>query len=186
MTIYAQTQSLLSIRRTSFTRDCFLIAMASLLIALCAPIAIPLPFTPVPVSIQPHVCLFLGAVLGSKRGALAVLGFLAQGSLGLPVFAGGVANLAWAIGPKAGYRLGYVFATFLTGILVERCKGDKSAKTLFGSMALGNLVIYALGSLHLSAFVGYPKAFILGVLPFLLGDALKLLAATRVLKALRV
>ena len=172
-------------RSSSLLRDAIIVLGASLIIGLFAKVAIPLPFTPVPLATQAQVCLFLGALLGSKRGALAVLLFLIQGSLGLPVFATGLANITWLFGAKGGYLLGYLFGTFLTGYLVERCK-EKTSKTLFFHMALGNLVIFTLGYLHLSAFVGFVPALVLGVLPFLLGDAFKLLLAVRALKALRV
>lgn len=186
MSIMTRVETLLSVKDSSLARDAFIVLAASALIGLCAKIAVPLPFTPVPLAVQAQVCLLLGALLGSKRGSLAVLFFLVQGSFGLPVFATGAANMAWVIGPRGGYLLGYLFGTFLTGYLVERIKGEKTAKQMFSCMALGNLVIFVLGWLQLSAFLGMGTALLLGVLPFLLGDALKLLASTRVLKSLRV
>jgi len=89
MTILTHSEDRLTSSTSSSIRNFLSIVAASILIALCAPIVIPLPFSPVPIALQPHVCLFLGAFLGSKRGALAVLGFLMQGALGLPVFAKG-------------------------------------------------------------------------------------------------
>lgn len=172
-------------QRTTFIQDALIVLGASLLIGLFAKVAIPLPFTPVPLATQAQVCLFLGALLGSKRGALAVLLFLIQGTLGLPVFATAVTNITWAFGVKGGYLLGYLFGTYLTGYLVERSK-ERSSKEVLLYLGAGNLVIFILGYLQLSAFVGFWQALLLGVLPFLVGDALKLLVTLRALKALRV
>jgi biotin transport system substrate-specific component len=163
-------------------RNLLSVVAASILIGLCAPIAIPLPFSPVPIALQPHVCLFLGAFLGSKRGALAVLAFLMQGALGLPVFANGASGILWLFGPTGGYLMGYLVGAFLTGYLIERKKGECTMKRVFLAMAAGNIAIFILGWLQLSRFIGPGTAFTVGVLPFLLGDFLKLSLAGRVLR----
>ena len=128
--------------------------------------------------------LFLAAVLGSKRGAFATLAFLVQGTMGLPVFAGGNSGLLCLAGPTGGYLLGYVAAAYLTGYLVENMK-QRSAVRAFFAMTAGNALIYLFGVAGLSTFIGFTPAFMLGVLPFIIGDFLKLLIATRAMKALR-
>ena len=182
MTTYTRTDSLLVWESSSRARDVFIVVLASILISLCGPISISLPFTPVPLAIQAHVCLLLGVLLGSKRGALAVVGFLIQGACGLPVGAKGGAGLAWIFGPTGGYLLGYIIGTFVTGYLVERMR-TRSRRAVFCAMAIGNLIVYALGCLHLSRFIGGEMALTLGILPFLIGDFLKLSFATKLYPA---
>ncbi len=82
--------------------------------------AIQLPFSPVPITGQTMAVLLVGALLGSRRGALAVLAYIAEGLAGLPVFAGGAAGLARLFGPTGGYLVGFVAAAFLVGWLAER------------------------------------------------------------------
>jgi biotin transport system substrate-specific component len=154
----------------------------SILIALFAPIAIPLPFSPVPIAFQGFVCLLLGALMGSRMGSLAVLAFLLQGAVGLPVFALGNAGMAVLLGPKGGYLVGYVLGAWLTGYLIER-SGSKSLRQATLAMAIGNLAIYLCGLSQLSLFVGIERVFLLGMFPFIIGDCFKLCVAYRVLKA---
>ncbi len=152
-----------------------LIFAASLFIALMAHVRLPLPFTPVPVTGQTFAVLVVGAVLGSRRGTAAVLAYLAEGLLGLPVFAGG-AGLAYALGPTGGYLLGFVAAAFLTGLLAER-GGDRRFASAWVGFLLGEAAIYALGVPWLAHFVGFPQAVAMGLLPFIVGDLAKALVA---------
>ncbi|MBS3904104.1 MAG: biotin transporter BioY [Simkania sp.] len=186
MSTLTQIEQRYPIQNSWCARDALMIVAASLLISLCAPIAIPLPFTPVPLAIQAQVCLFFGVLLGSKRIALAVMGFLLQGACGLPVFAKGATGLAYLFGPTGGYLLGYLLGAFITGYLVEKKTGERTMRSVFLAMAAGNLVIFVLGWLQLSRFIGMNSAVILGVLPFLLGDFLKLCFAGRFLKTLKI
>jgi biotin transport system substrate-specific component len=169
----------------SFFRNAVSVIAGGLLIAMCSPIAIPLPFSPVPIALQPHVCLFLGAYLGSKRGALAVLAFLAQGAMGLPVFANGASGVLWLFGPRGGYLMGYLIGAFLTGYLIEKAKSASPMKKVFLAMAAGNAAIFFFGWLQLSRFIGPTQAFLLGVLPFLITDFLKLSLASRLIDRFR-
>jgi biotin transport system substrate-specific component len=168
----------------SFLPDALIVIGSSILIGLFAHISIPLPFTPVPISMQPHVVLLLAALLGSKRGALATIAFVAQGAIGMPVFAGGKAGILALVGPTGGYILGYIAAAYIVGYLVENLKGKKISSVFF-SMATGNFVIYLFGMAWLSTFVGVNKAFVLGVLPFLLGDLFKLVIAAKAFKTFK-
>ncbi|MES2122110.1 MAG: biotin transporter BioY [Chlamydiota bacterium] len=155
-----------------------------MIISLFSPFIIRLPFTLVPIATQGTVVLLLAALLGSKRGALAVLAFLFQGAIGLPVFAGGSAGVMALAGPCGGYLLGYVVGAYITGYLMER-SSVRSASTSLMAMAVGNAAIFGFGWAWLSCFIGMKSALIGGVLPFLPGDLLKLLIATRSLKSLR-
>lgn len=161
----------------------FIVLGTSCLIALLSRISIPLPFSPVPLALGPHACLFVGALLGSRLGAWSVLLYLFQGAIGLPVFALGQGGLAVLMGPRGGYLIGYLIAAWLTGYLIEK-SGAKTFRQTFSAMAIGNLVIYLCGLSQLSLFVGVEKAFYLGVFPFLIGDFLKLTAASNLLKKL--
>jgi biotin transport system substrate-specific component len=115
---------------------------------------------------------------------MAVLTYLLQGAIGLPVFAGAAGGIHVLIGPRGGYLLGYLLAAFITGFLMERIIRRTPSK-VFMAMGFGNLIIYLFGIPWLSRFLGWEHALILGMLPFLIGDLFKLLVAARVLKALR-
>jgi biotin transport system substrate-specific component len=158
-------------------REVILILGGSLLIALAAQLQILLPFSPVPVTGQTFAVLLLGALYGSRRGPAAVVTYLMLGAIGLPVFAGGAAGLARFVGPTAGYLVGFVAAAFAVGSLSER-GWDRRPWTTAASMIIGNVIIYALGILWLSRFVGWEAVLNTGVLPFLPGDALKIALAT--------
>jgi biotin transport system substrate-specific component len=178
-------QAVLDLPRTSsWTRTLFLVIGGSLLIALFARISVPLPFSPVPMALQGHICLLLGALLGSRIGSLAVLTYLIQGALGLPVFALGKAGFPVLLGPTGGYLMGYLAATWITGYLIER-SGSKSLRQAMLAMTLGNLVIYLCGLPQLALYVGVQRVFFLGMLPFLIGDGLKLILAYKALKSFR-
>jgi biotin transport system substrate-specific component len=103
--------------------------------------------------------------------------YVAQGLAGLPVFAGGKAGLAVLLGPTGGYLIGFIAAAFVTGWLAER-GWDRRPLTTAIAMVLGNLVIYLLGVCWLDVFVGISKAPLLGLVPFIPGDIVKIVLAT--------
>jgi len=168
----------------SWLRNLLVVLGGSFLIALFARVSIPLPFSPVPIALQGHVCLLLGVLLGSRLSALAVLTYLLQGAIGLPVFALGKAGMAVLLGPTGGYLIGYLLGAWVTGYLVER-SGSKSLRQATLAMAIGNLAIYLCGLSQLSLFVGSERVFLLGMFPFLIGDCFKLGVAYQALKALK-
>ncbi len=153
-------------------RNAALILLASFLICLSGRLSLPLWFTPVPLVLQNTTVLLIAALLGSRRGTAATLTFLLQGAIGLPVFALGQAGLPILLGPRGGYLIGYLIASFITGYFAEKNKPTTA-------FLLGNLTIYFCGAGYLSTFVGLDKALLLGVAPFLLGDLLKALAALK-------
>ncbi|MEZ5845034.1 MAG: biotin transporter BioY [Hyphomicrobiaceae bacterium] len=147
--------------------------VGSLMLALSAKVQVP--FWPVPMTMQTLVVLVLGAALGARLGAATVLVYLAEGAMGLPVFAGtpekGI-GLAYMFGPTGGYLVGFVLAAFLVGWLAER-GWDRSVLRLFAAMTLGHVVILALGFAWLAGLIGIEKAWLLGVVPFIAATVLK-------------
>ncbi len=128
-------------------RDVVAVVAASWLLALCAQIAIPLPFTPVPITGQTFAVLLIGAALGSSRGSAAVILYLVQGAAGLPFFAptGGMFTY--------GYLVGFVPAAWVTGFICER-GWDRSFHLSLVAMLIGNVVIYAFGLPWLASAYG--------------------------------
>lgn len=163
--------------------DGALVLAASLFIALMAQVSLPLPFTPVPITGQTFAVLLVGATLGARRGALAVLAYLAEGLAGLPVFAGGTGGLAHLLGPTGGYLLGFVAMAATVGALAEHGL-DRRLRSAWLAFLLGEAVLYLCGLPWLAVFVGPSKALTLGLLPFLPGDLLKALLAGLALPAL--
>lgn len=155
--------------------DLTLILGGSLLIGLCAQIKF-MPFGLVPITGQTFAVLMIPALLGARRGTLAVLAYLAQGLAGLPVFAV-VSGPAALFGPTGGYLIGFIPAAYVTGSLAE--KGfDRRFGTTVLAMTLGNVIIYACGMVQLCILTGISKTVVTaGLLPFIPGDILKILLA---------
>ena len=108
-------------RSAEVARQVALVVGASLFVALCARITVPLPFTPVPLTVQDFGVLLVGMLLGSKRGFAALLLYLAEGAIGLPVFNPiGPGGLAQLMGTTGGFLLAYPLVAGLTGFFMER------------------------------------------------------------------
>ena len=134
------------------------------------------PFWPVPITMQTYVVLTLGALLGWRLGAATLAAYLAEGAMGMPVFAGTPANgigLAYMTGPAGGYLAGYLAAVIVVGVLAER-GWTRSRVGLASALLAGELAILGLGWAWLAIGLGAQKAAEAGVAPFLIGDALKL------------
>jgi biotin transport system substrate-specific component len=168
---------------SSSLRSILLIVAGSLLIAGLAQIEIPLPFTPVPITGQTFGVLLIGAALGSKRGAAALILYLIEGGLGLPFFAGGGRGLGILSGATAGYLAGFVVAAYVVGLLAERGL-ERSVRTSIIPFLIGTVIIYLFGVAWLGIFLkSFSQAIEFGLLPFLIGDALKLILASLALPA---
>lgn len=156
------------------------VLLGTAFLAVCAHVAIPLWFTPVPLTVQPFGVLLLGLLLGPRLAAGTVAAYLAEGALGLPVFApttAALSGLAHLLGPTGGYLVAYPAAALLIAYLRRRMGGSFGLNLL--SAAVGDLLILACGALWLAVLthVSVTAAFSLAVLPFLPGDALKVAAA---------
>jgi biotin transport system substrate-specific component len=166
-------------RQAARMKTAGIVLAGSALVAFCAHIALPLYFTPVPLSLAPFAVLGLGLVLRPGLAAATLAAYLIEGAVGLPVFSPtpAVTGLAHLIGPTGGYLLSYPLAAALIAFLVRRSNRGFMPAAL--SAALGSVVILACGALWLAALthVSMQSTFKLAVLPFLPGDALKVVAA---------
>jgi biotin transport system substrate-specific component len=183
MTTLAPTLSTRYFPRTAvWLRDLFLITISTLFVATLAQVRIPLPFTPVPLTGQTFAVLLVGAALGSQRGAASLALYMLTGALGLPFFAGGASGLAYMSGPTLGYLLGFVAAAYVIGLLADRGL-DRNMRTSLVPFLAGTLVIYIFGAGWLAVLFGIQQAITLGVLPFIVGDGIKLILAALALPA---
>ncbi len=165
------------------------VLVANGVLVLCSKVAIPLPWTPVPVTLQSFGVLLIAVLFGARASALAALVYLVEGAAGLPVFQPyGVPAASRLFGPTAGYLLAFPVAAFLAGWLVEWVSARTSISrsgapgwlALAAALLPGSAVILLCGWAWLTAFVGAANAAKLGVAPFLAGELLKLSAATGV------
>ena len=161
--------------------DAARLAAANLLLVLCAWIALPLPWTPVPVTGQTFGVMLAAVLLGSRRGALVLGLYLLEGLAGLPVFQPfGLPGPARLAGPTAGYLLAYPVAAFVTGWLVERVQAHRGALAgalrLGSALVAGELVIFAggCGWLAVALGMGWSRALAAGATPFLPGELIKM------------
>lgn len=162
-------------------RDVALVVGSAVFVGLSAQVAIPLPFTPVPLSLQTFAVLLSAAALGPARAAAGMLLYLGAGMAGVPWFSQQTSG--WGF-PSFGYVVGFVLAAVLVGVLARR-GADRSIAGTAATMVAGNLVIYAVGVPYLAAAIGVdlPQAIALGAVPFLLGDLLKIVLAAGLLPA---
>ncbi|MBN2109964.1 MAG: biotin transporter BioY [Methanosarcinaceae archaeon] len=157
-------------------------ALASLFAALVSVGAyarIPVPFSPVPITLQVFFIFLAAAMLGARWGTLSVIVYLLLGIIGLPVFSGGSSGLGILLGPTGGYLVGFVMAAFLIGILSGK-KGTSSVLLNAMFMLAGLCIIYVAGISFLAYAAGitFENAIRLGVLPFLPADLLKVVLAS--------
>jgi len=158
-------------------------SMMATLMAVGAYIAIPVG--PVPIVLQNLFVMLAALLLGGRWGFISVCVYLLAGAVGLPVFAGGTGGLGKFVGPTGGYLIGFAIAAYLMGTISERGKGRVVVDVL--AMLVGTIVVYAVGVSWLKVVTGmtFSKAIAVGVLPFLLGDVLKIAAAIPIVKSLR-
>jgi biotin transport system substrate-specific component len=152
--------------------DLALIAAGAALIALGARVAIPLWFSPVPVTGQTFGVLVTAMALGSRRGAAAVAAYLCQGAAGVPVFAGGGAGAAYLLGPTGGYLAGFLVAAWIVGRLAEQ-GWDRRVGTTIGAMLIGQAAIFACGLAWLARFPLPTDVLAAGLWPFIPGALVK-------------
>lgn len=170
--VRAMTLADAALPRSGAMKDVLLIVGASVVTALAAQIAIPVPWSPVPITGQTFAVLLTGAALGARRGFLAQALYLFYGAAGLPVFAGGAAGIAVFMGPTGGYAAAFPFAAALTGWLAQR-GWDRRFFTTLLALLLGSTIIFALGLAGLSRFLPAEQLLTAGLLPFIPGDIIK-------------
>ena len=182
MSTYAKADTLMgaALAPLDSVRSAGLVIVFSLFIAACAQFAIHIG--PIPITGQTFAVLLTGALLGSRLGAAAVIAYLIEGAIGLPFFAGGGAGLVRFLGPTAGYLVAFPAAAFITGAFAEH-GWDKRYLTAVAAMAIGSLVIFLGGWAWFAVLTNTPPvaAFKLAVLPFLLGDVIKIALGAAVL-----
>lgn len=168
-------------RMRRILRDVGIAIAGSLLLTLSAKTQIP--FWPVPMTMQTFVVMVIGMALGPRLGTATVALYLAQGAMGLPVFAGtpekGI-GLAYMMGPTGGYLAGFLAGAWLCGVLAER-GWDRSWLKSGIAAGLGHAAIFCLGVLWLQGLIGWEKAFQFGVAPFWAATLLKTALAVAVL-----
>ncbi len=174
MSVSARTLTLadLALPRAGVLTNVGLIIGASLVTALAAQIALPVPWSPVPITGQTFAVALSGAVLGARRAFLAQVLYLGEGALGLPVFAAGGAGAAILAGPTAGYLLAFPLAAALTGALAQR-GWDRRFASMLPAMLLGSVPVFALGLAQLARFIPADQVLGAGLFPFLPGDLIK-------------
>ncbi len=164
-------------RLEKFVRLAVLAVAGTALLAISAQISVPM--WPVPMTMQTFAVVLIGAAYGWRLGGATVALYLAEGAMGLPVFANG-GSLASLAGPTAGYLFAFVAAAALVGALIEQGWGRSLLKTTL-AMTLGTAVIFAGGIAWLSTFTGVEKALVVGMYPFLPGAVFKIALAVAVL-----
>jgi biotin transport system substrate-specific component len=169
--------------QTRILRRAVAIGVGALVVAVSAQVSVPVPFSPVPMTLQPLAVLAVGGLLGAAGGVGALVLYLALGALGLPVFAGGGSGFLHLVGPTGGYLLAFPVAAGVTGALAGRI--PRSPLRMLLACALGMAIIHVGGVAQLALLGGNPTlAFRVGFVPFLTGDLLKVgLAAALILAA---
>jgi biotin transport system substrate-specific component len=157
--------------------DAFFILVSVAMLGVMANIRIPL--WPVPITMQTFGVFLIAFFFGSRKGFLSILAYVLAGIVGFGVFAGYKSSMAALIGPTGGYIVGFLGAAFIVGYMIEKGFG-RSKKSVLLCMVVGNLVIYAFGLVGLKLYFadyGLWKILAVGLLPFLVGDALKIFGA---------
>ena len=183
--------SLEPVNRAAVARRVLAAGLGALVVALSAQIVVPVPFSPVPMTLQPLAVLVVGGLLGGAAGLGALLLYIALGIAGLPVFAAGGSGVARLLGPTGGYLLAFPVAAWITGIITTpvlasgRLSSAAGVLRLLLACVIGMVVIHVGGVAQLALLGGETSlAFRMGFVPFLTGDLIKVgLAAMLILVA---
>ena len=164
-------------QQTMKIQDLTLIALMAALTCILGPMSITLPFTPVPISFTNLLIYIAVMVIGMKRGTISYLVYLLIGAVGLPVFSGFSGGLAKLAGPTGGYLVGFIFLALISGFFVEKFSGNIVMAVI--GMVLGTAVTYAFGTIWLCAqmHLTFVQGLYAGVIPYLPGDAAKIVIA---------
>lgn len=153
------------------------VAVGVAFISLLAQIAIPLPFTPVPITGQTFGVVLTALLWGRRRGVATVLTYMSLGGLGLPIFALGHSGLA--MGPTLGYLVGMLIASYVVGTLADKGWTNKFYKTWLAAF-FGSVIIFSCGLFVLSYFIPQQHLLTSGLFPFMPGDVIKTLLASTI------
>lgn len=168
------------------TKEMMLISLFAALSAICAQLTIPLPISPVPITLQVLAVCLAAAILGSRLSTLSQLIYIAVGMLGMPVFAAGASGLHTVLGPSGGYIIGFLPASLIIGKIIE-AKPLPTLLSSFAAMLCGLSIIYFAGMMQLSLVTGVTlkAAFISGVAPFIGMDIAKITVGASVACSVR-
>ena len=167
-------------RALEWAKQAGLVIGASLFVALCARVTVPLPFTPVPLTLSNFGVLVVGLLLGSRRGFAALALYLAEGAAGLPVFSpAGPGGIAQLLGPTGGYLMAYPFVAALAGFLFERGRSTFARAATAGLAAETLLFVVGLSWLAVWAH-SFAQAFRFGLYWFLSAEVIKIFFAAAV------
>ncbi len=170
-------QAVVQVRPLRAAQKIALIVGGSLFVALCARLSLPLPFTPVPLTLSNLGVLVVGLTLGSRAGFAALALYLVEGAMGLPVFSLGTGGIAPLLGPTGGYLMAYPVAAFLAGFIAER--GTKNFARFAVAAVAGEIVVFAggLGWLAVWAQGNASQAMRFGLYPFVFAEVMKVMSA---------
>src|SRR4051794_22874854 len=161
-------------------RGAILIALGTALLTLSAKVQVPLPY--VPMTLQTLVVLMIGASYGWRLGGAAVALYLAEGAMGMPVFAGPTAGIGYLMGPTGGFLFGFLAAALVMGVMAER-GWDRSLLRVIVMMSIGHAVIFAFGLAQLSLVMPFAKAWTVGAAPFVAATFVKTALAVALMQA---
>lgn len=169
----------------SLAKQTAIVIGASAVIAVCARLVLPLPFTPVPLSLANFGVLLVGLTLGSKRGFAAAALYLGWGAVGFPVFSpAGLGGIAQLFGPTGGYLLAYPAVAFAAGWISERGEASLGRNIVAGLVA--EVILFATGIAWLAIVTqSWQRALAFGLLPFLFAEVMKVMAAAASARGLR-
>lgn len=161
-------------------KDMTYIALVAAVMCVIAPITIPLPFTPIPISMATFVVYITTIIIGKKRAVISILIYLLIGAVGVPVFSGYSGGVQKIASPTGGYLIGYIFCAFVIGWFVEKFENKMYMYAV--GVAVGTLTCYTVGTVWLSyqAQLTFTEALIMGVIPYIPLDVLKMIIAVAV------
>ena len=159
-------------------KNMILVALFAAITAVCAQIAIPVPFSTVPFTLQVVAVCLAGGVLGKKLGTLSIIVYLLLGAIGIPVFAKFTGSLSILVGPTGGFLLSFPIATYIIGSFLER---KRNYFTAIVSMLLGLIVIYGMGMVQFKyvTAMSWEQTFAFTFVPFILPDLIKIALTAR-------
>lgn len=164
-------QSIIWSKDNQIIKQILLVILGVVLLALSSQISIPLE--PISLTFQSAMVILLGLTYGSRLASHIVWSYLLLGLMGAPVFANMSFGLAILMGPKGGFYLGFLFASLISGYLAEN-GWAKNAFTTFLAAIIADIILFSSGVISLSSFVGWEKAYLLGVKPFWITEVFKL------------